>query len=441
MSKIAALVIIALFALTGCDNSALPLPISTPVPSSTVESSPTTATPTREEVVRIQLPDSMLQDLLDEHHLAYPDPFSQGYPDILAVPVMVHYSADCLYYRSFEEMPFVGEKYSMTVPEEVNENLYEYNLSTREKIKIGDVSSSGYSSGNSLFTKDTFYTFSSTSQNALVIRGLDLESGKTQEIAQIENGKINVSFTQTDSGICAFLVEIENEGLNHQRLYTLNEEKNLKIIYDSAQIGLENPEFTALCSSDENLFLLRQTSQSGRLSTEVVEMDINGTELRTILLPDLQEYSDPEYYADKLYVQGDYIFIKWYYCGERLPYFSAFKLVDGKATEVAVPQNTPCYLLNDNPINGRYFLFSTFPDMMDYTVNTYTSHLYIFDTQYDRFIGISLPLARDIVFNDVVCNENGDIIMNIVESTDSQAPSQKRTVRIAFGNLKSICQL
>ena len=38
-------------------------------------------------------------------------------------------------------------------------------------------------------------------------------------------------------------------------------------------------------------------------------MDINGTELRTILLPDLQEYSDPEYYADKLYVQGDYIFI------------------------------------------------------------------------------------------------------------------------------------
>ena len=100
---------------------------------------------------------------------------------------------------------------------------------------------------------------------------------------------------------------------------------------------MENPEFTALCSSDENLFLLRQTSQSGRLSTEVVEMDINGTELRTILLPDLQEYSDPEYYADKLYVQGDYIFIKWYYCGERLPYFSAFKLVDGKATEVAVP--------------------------------------------------------------------------------------------------------
>ena len=109
MSKIAALVVVALFALTGCANSSLP--ISTPVPSSTVESSPTTATPTREEVVRIQLPDSMLQDLLDEHHLAYPDPFSQEYPDIPAVPVMVHYSADCLYYRSFEEMPFVGEKY------------------------------------------------------------------------------------------------------------------------------------------------------------------------------------------------------------------------------------------------------------------------------------------------------------------------------------------
>lgn len=420
--------------IPGCASASFTPSSNTALPSFPPASS-------RPNIVRVQLPDSLLQDLLAEHDLAYPDPFSQEYPNILTVPVMVHYSADYLYYCSFEETPFIGEKYPMTVPEEIHEGLYKYNLSSCEKVKVGDVSLSGYSSGQFLFTDDAYYISSVTLEqgnSTLCIKGLDFESGQIKEIAQIENGNLYVLSSQTDSGACAFLVRIADDEQISQKLYTLNAGRELTVIYDSAKIGLASPEFTALCAGNDSLFLLKQTDQTGQLVTEIVEMDLKGAILRTISLPGLQEYSDPEYYADKLYVAGDYIFIKWYYCGEHLPYFSAFKLEDGKASKVNVPDNNPCYLLNAKPIDNRYFLFSAFPDGLDYVTNTYTSHLYVLDAQDDCFTGISLPLAEDVVFNDMICNEYGDIIMNIVEKSDPKSAPQKRTLRIAFDDLKSL---
>ncbi len=424
---------------TGCADSSLAT--SAVDSSSSIEVPSSTSTPSQTSVVRVQLPESQLQDLLKEHKLAYPNPFSPEYPDILTVPAIVHYSMDQLYYCSYEEMPFVGEKYPAAVPEEVCENLYQYDLSTCEKVRIGDVSFSGYSSGEFLFTEDAYYMFASSDEPgkpSLEIKGLNFKSGKLQEIAQIENGLIGGSAAQTDSGTCAFLVQAEDDERKSQKLYTLSTDQELRVIYDSAQIGLEAPEFSALCAGEETLFLLKQTEQEGKLVTEIVEMNPDGTVLKVISLPGLEEYSNPDYYADKLYVAGEYIFIKWYYCGEQLPCFSAFKLVDGKTSEVCVPQNAPCYLLNDKPVNDRYFLFSAFPDGMDYTVNTYTSHLYVLDTMYDRFIGISLPLAKDVIFNDMACNEYGDVIMNIAEKTDAQPTLQARTIRIDFDDLKPL---
>lgn len=433
------IILIFCLSITGCSNSSTQA--SSFIPSDSMERPSPMPTTAPTNVVRVQMPDFLLQDLLAEHNLAYPDPFSQEYPDILTVPVMIHYSSDYLYYRSYEEMPFVGEKSPMTIPEKVHENLYQYDLSTRKKVKIGDVSLSGYSSGEFLFTEDAYYMFPASLEQGnitLHIKGLDLKSGELQEIAQIENGDIYVSSAQTGNGSCAFLVRVTDEEQTSQRLYILNTDKELHIIYDSAQINLSTPEFSTLCAGDETLFLLRQREKAGQLLTDIVEMDLNGAVLRTISLPGLQDYSDSDYYADKLYVTGEYIFVKWYYCGEQLPYFSAFKLVDGKASSIFVPHNTPCYLLNDKPVDNRYLLFSAFPDGMDYTTNTYTSHLYVFDTLYDRFTGISLPLANDVVFNDIVCNENGDIIMNVVETKDSHSTPQKQTIRIDFEDLKSL---
>lgn len=424
--------------LTGCMDSISPT--SSFASSSNMERPIFTPTPAKTDIVRIQLNDTSLQDLLVEHDLAYPDPFSQEYPNVLTVPVMVNYSEKQLYYRSYEEMPFIGEKYPMTIPGEVHENLYKYDLTTFQKVKMGDVSLSGYSSGEFLFTDDAYYMFPATLEQGtatLHIKRLDFETGELQEITQIENGNIYVSSAQTENGTCAFLIRVTEGEQTSQRIYTLNEEKNLHIIYDSVQIGLKSPEFSALCAGNETLFLLRQIEREGHLVTEVVEMDLNGTVRRLISLPGLQKYSDPDYYADKLYVVGEYIFVKWFYCDEQLPYFSAFKLVDDKASKIQVPSNTPCYLLNQKPIDDRYFLFSAFPDEMDYTVNTYSSHLYVLDTMCDGFIGVHLPLAQDVVFNDMVCNENGDIIMNVVEKIEGQRTPQKRTIRIEFDELKS----
>lgn len=425
--------------ITGCSNPSSQ--ISSFVPSDNMGNPATTPSITPTDVARVQMPGSLLQDLLAEHDLAYPDPFSQEYPDVLTVPVMVHYSSDSLYYRSYEEMPFVGEKHPMTMPEKLHETLYKYNLSTGEKIRIGDVSLSGYSSGEFLFTEDAYYMFpASLEQGSLMlqIKALNLGSGELQEITRIENGEIYVSSAQTGNGACAFLVRVTDDKRTIQRLYVLNTDRELHIIYDSALINLTSPEFSTLYAGSETLYLLRQKEKAGRLVTEVVEMDLSGVVLRTISLPGLQEYSDSDYFADKLYVTGDYIFVKWYYCGEQLPYFSAFKLIDGKASSVFVPKNTPCYLLNEKPVDNRYLLFSAFPNDMDYTTNSYTSHLYVFDTMYDRFTGISLPLVADVVFNDIVCNENGDIIMNVVETKDAQSKPQKRTIRIDFNDLKSL---
>ncbi len=108
-----AILMVSLFVI-GCADSSLTASTSVQ-PGSTENQSPT-ATPAKTSVDRIQLNESLLQDLLAEHHLAYSNPFSQGYPDVLTTPVFVHYSADHLYYRSYEEMPFFGEKYPMTVP-------------------------------------------------------------------------------------------------------------------------------------------------------------------------------------------------------------------------------------------------------------------------------------------------------------------------------------
>lgn len=303
------------------------------------------------------------------------------------------------------------------------------------------MSISGYSSGDFLFTEDAYYMFPASSEqerNILHIRELDFNSGKLQDVTLIENGQLYVSSDQTNSGTCLFLVQIADDKQNSQRLYTLTADKNLGTIYDSAQIGLTAPEFSALSAGEDTIFLLRQTVQAEQLITEIVEMDLNGAIRRTIALPGLEDYSEDDYFADKLYVVDEYIFIKWYDCGERLPYFSAFKIVDGKAKKLETPQNAPCYLLTKELVKDRYLLFSAFPDEMDYSAKIYTSHLYAFDTLDDQFIGISLPLAQKVVFNDMVCNEYGDIVMNIVEETGTRSTTRNRTIRIDFDDLECL---
>lgn len=433
------LVLFVCLLIAGCADASLPT--SAAAPPGDPESAAPTATPAPADVARVRLPGDALQDLLAEHDLAYSDPFSQEYPDILSVPSVVHYSKDQLYYTSFEEMPFIGEQYPMTAPEQVCEGLYRYDLSTGEKVRMGDVSQAGYSSGEFLFTQDAYYRFPCSfdqTKSTLAIKRLDLASGQPQVIAQIDNGDMYVSSDQTGSGTCAFLIRIAGEEQNSQRIYIRGADQELRLIYDSAQSGLEAPAFSALSAGEETLFLLQQTAPAGKLVTEVVEMDLDGTICGTIPLPGLKEYSDPDYFADKLYVTGEYIFVKWYNCGEQLPYFSAFKLADGEASAVWVPENAPCYLINKRPVKGRYFLFSAFPDGMDYTANTYASHLYVLDAQNDRFTGVSLPLAQDVVFNNMVCNEQGDLVMNLAEKTHAQARLQDRLLRIAFEELEAL---
>lgn len=372
--------------------------------------------PPQSQAKLVRLPSQAVENFLTQHPIDYPDPFSQFYPQERIVPGLLRYVGNSLYLESAEETPFVGKENPVQTPEGVINKLYRYTLETKEKQAIG-ILLDGVQSSDFLLTQATYYYYPMRDET-LYVCALDLKSGETATLLELPQGSIYVRSGILQNGCAVFLVRFSENETAQQRIYKIKTDRTVEIIYDSIKDGSGLAEFSTMTVYGDFIYALRQLPVNGALKTSVVQMNSAGEFVREIDLPNLEAYVNPDYFADKMYVVGDYIFVKWYYC-EELPYFNAYLLKEDKAEAVPYAYNAPCYLLNDQFINGRYLIFSTFPDNMDYTANTFTSTLMLLDTATNAFIGVKIPLDESYTPMQMVVNENGDILISLMRSEQS----------------------
>lgn len=426
--------------LVGCKAS----PTSFSVSSTTVVAESEAGQTVSSSAPRIiDCPEALLQDFLAEHSLAYADPLSQDYPNDLVIPQIIQYTQDSLYVLSYEDTPFVGKENTARTSDLFVNTLYKYNFLTKEKQKIGVIDSSGMCSSDFLLTEESYYYFPLSiayqENPVLYIKALSRASREEKDILKIEGGNINVSSGELRDGTVLFMIRSADGTKTRQRIYKLQGSASPEMIYDSRKEGLQEPAFSALAVVQDTIFLLEQTQENAKLKTKLLKMDSMGNALQTIELPGMEAYSDTANYADKLYVCGDYVFIKWYRCEEGLSAFSAYRLTNGQAQPIAVPDNAPCYLLTPNPVQNRYLIFSAFPNNMDFQANQYASHLYLLDTQNaDRFIGLHFPLASDVTISEMVCNEEGNLMMSTLQPIDTMQRAQAGMVKVDFSAIKAL---
>lgn len=402
----------------GCSSQDVSAPSESPVP----ESTPRT----------IEYPASEIRDLSEEFQLAYPDPLSVDYPDAYTLPGAVAYRRELLYYLSTQTSGAVGQEPTDQIAPQLRETLCTLNTQTGQKTEIGDVTTRGYSSEQSLLTGDALYDSGmelsengSDSGSLLQIKKFSLSSGESQTILEVENGMIEVSFGELEDHTIVFMLHRLDESFTktHQEIYKLLPDNSVQKIFSTdGNEGTYN--FTDFTAQENTLFLLNQPEVEGELHTEVVCMNPDGEIMRTLALPGLSAYSDTFNYADHIYAAGDYIFIKWYRCPDALPYFSAWRVQQNQAEAIEVPQNAPCRLLSQTPIQNRYLLFSTFPNEMNYSENQRTNHLYLFDLESGEFIGIHLPYESNVSLGAMVCNEQGMLAMNLTETNGEESQSK-----------------
>lgn len=388
------------------------------------------------------LSEAQLQEFGEEHDLAYPDPFSQEYPHSLALPTLLQYEGDTLYFLSEEETPFVGKENTAQTPDPLICKLYAYDCSAKEKREVGPAGFEGYSSGDFLLTGDAFYYHSSVHADrpGMVLSLLRLlrDSKETEELAQIENALIGADYGELENGTVVAMVRYVKGEKDGQSIYKLEPGASLQRIYNSEEQGLAAPEFSALTVYKNSIFLLRQTEQKGMLKSEIVEMDAAGRPLAAIAPPGLEQYADPDYYADELYVLGDYFFIKWYSSDETLPAFCAYRLVNNQPQAVKFSKNSPCRLLSPSLIGGRYLLFSAFPDYMDFSARQYAAHVFLFDTRQSAFIGVHFPFDSDVLISQMVCNEKGDLILEVSRWNEERRQLQPRLLKVDFSAIQAL---
>ena len=415
---------------TGCSSQDVSAPSESPVP----ESTPRT----------IEYPASEIRDLSEEFQLAYPDPLSVDYPDAYTLPGVVAYRRELLYYLSTQASGAVGQEPTEQIAPQLRETLCTLNTQTGQKTEIGDVTTRGYSSEQSLLTGDALYDSGmelsengSDSGSLLQIKKFSFTSGESQTILEVENGMIEVSFGELEDHTIVFMLHRLDESFTktHQEIYKLLPDNSVQKIFSTdGNEGTYN--FTDFTAQENTLFLLNQPEVEGKLHTEAVCLNSDGQITRTLALPGLSAYSDTFNYADHIYAAGDYVFIKWYRAPDALPYFSAWKICEGGAEALSVPQNAPCRLISQTPIQNRYLLFSAFPNEMNFSENQYKNHLYLFDMETGEFTGIHLPYESNVSLGAMVCSEQGTLAMHLTETS-----GENTTKKIAALSFETLLQL
>lgn len=393
---------------------------------------------------RIEYPASAIRDLSEEFGLAYPDPLSVDYPDAYTLPGIAAYRGEQLYYVSTQASGWVGQEPTEQIAPQLRETLCTLNTQTGQKAEIGDVTTHGYSSEQNLLTEDALYdSVMELSENEgdsgslLQIQKFSLESGESQTILAVENGMIEVSFGELKDNTIIFMVHRLDDSLTeaHQEIYKLLPDNSVQKIFSTDESG-ELYNFTDFTTRENVIYLLNQPEVEGKLHTEVVCLNSDGEITRTLALPGLGAYAGTFNYADHIYAAGDYVFIKWYRAPDALPYFSAWKICEGGVEALSVPQNAPCRLISQTPIQNRYLLFSAFPNEMNFSENQYKNHLYLFDMETSEFTGIHLPYESNVSLGAMVCSEQGTLAVHLTETS-----GENTTEKIAALSFETLLQL
>lgn len=368
----------------------------------------------------IHISDSALKDFLQENDISYPNPFSLEYPNENTVPSIIKYHNDTIYYTSYEESIIKNQYDSSQTPENIEVNLFSYNIKTREKVNHGNLQYENLLSHSFVFSQKDYYYFPLKIENdgsVLYLRSLNLHTSEDRTLEEIYNSNIDILVDIEDNTII-FLVNYHQDSVYAQRIYRLILDESIECIYDSVESASMFGEYSALDIHEGNIYLLKQTVNKDKLVTSIEKMSFDGQILDEYYLPFLDEYFEPNYYADRLYYFGDYCFIKWYNCGDELPYFIAYHINQGKFEKIEYANNAPCYLLYDKPIENRYLYFSTFPDDMDYNKRIHTSTLKVFDLQTNKFMGLTIPFPEKTEITGIVCNEKGNLILTTQTNTN-----------------------
>lgn len=418
------------FLAAGCSSQGISGPLASPTPQPAPG--------------RIEYPASEIRDLSEEFGLAYPDPLSVDSPDAATLPGIAAYRGEQLYYVSTQASGWVGQEPTEQIAPQLRETLCTLNTQTGQKAEIGDAAILAYTAEQALFTQDAWYyagmglsEHEGEAGSLLQIQKLSLDSGEDQTVFTVENGMLEVSFGELTDGAVVFMVHRLDESLteSHQEIYKLLPDNSVQKIFSTDESG-ELYNFTDFTTRENVIYLLNQPEVEGKLHTEAVCMASDGEITRTLALPGLSAYADTFNYADHIYAAGDYVFIKWYRAPDALPYFSAWKICEGGAEALSVPQNAPCRLLSQTPIQNRYLLFSAFPNEMNYSENQYKNHLYLFDMETGEFTGIHLPYESNVSLGAMVCSEQGTLAVHLTETI-----GENTTEKIAALSFETLLQL
>lgn len=229
-----------------------------------------------------------------------------------------------------------------------------------------------------------------------------------------------VSALYTDS---VAVYDVECAGLNEndfaffyidtqamQRVMVYDDAAGCSVLYEAPfPQGEEDSErLFSICCAEENIYILVRRTTAGESRLHCLCMDREGQLLWDRALDVLEKYTDPDYSIDQITVCGKYLLIKFYSCGN-LPQFAALRLDEDEIRALDIPKQYPCWELTSEPVDGRYFVFTLFPDHMNYLKGSYSSDIAIFDMVTEQW-----TLAKLLDNNNqeigVSCSSDGQLI-------------------------------
>lgn len=226
-----------------------------------------------------------------------------------------------------------------------------------------------------------------------------------------------VGFARLNDDDFAFLYR---DAQNMQRVMVYDDAAGCSAIYEAPfPQGEENSELLfSICSAEENIYLLVRRTTAGDSQLHCLCIDREGRPLWDRALDLLEKYANPEYSIDQITVCGKYLLIKFYSCGT-LPPFAALRLDDDEVRALEVPRQYPCRALAKEPVDGRYLVFTLFPDNRNYTKGSYSSDIAVFDVATGQWT-LSKLLDNENGEAAVVCSADGRLIF-----CDRSAPIRK----------------
>lgn len=320
-------------------------------------------------------------DLLQEvstKSLLYADPYTYVRPRPQVLPNVLDFENNVLTLESSQRQT-PTELFDEAQGVDLTKEIISFELDTQETSVLGTVV------GNTqlaygLSTEDSYFDF--TIDDSLTITEY-FRDGTPQRTVFSMPGGVGAYGVQLASGEQIFLIHHIVDEKDRETIIKLDMDGKAAVLLDGAQ-ATKSFGYSAIAAQGEDIYLVKQVVVADSLKTSIVVLDKNGEEQKTISLPGLERYSNPEYFADRLYVAENFVFIKWYRADNSEPYMTIFALEGENVRKILFDSNSPSVLLHIAPIENRFLIFRAFPAGMDYQDASYERELIVFDMQTEH---------------------------------------------------------